>query len=94
VRNLYQELPVIMGVPETAGPLIGVTAFWILVSIIGPLVVPKSRPDRGVIQTMIVTTAACCWLFWICITLSQVNPLFGPQVDTTILRVLQVQWPR
>ncbi|VDM51780.1 unnamed protein product [Angiostrongylus costaricensis] len=72
-------------------PLVAVTAFWLLIGIGGPFLVPKG-PNRGIIQTMIIMTAVCCHLFWIMIYLHQLNPLIGPQINVKTIRWISLKW--
>jgi len=73
-------------------PMAVVTAFWGLIGIILPFVIPKG-PNAGLIRLMLSLTAACCWLFWLCAYLSQINPLMGPSLHTSTLAILQREWP-
>ncbi|ETN76918.1 ATP synthase subunit H [Necator americanus] len=72
-------------------PLVSVTAFWLLIGVGGPFLVPKG-PNRGIIQTMIIMTAVCCHLFWIMIYLHQLNPLIGPQINVKTIRWISLKW--
>ncbi|VDD93041.1 unnamed protein product [Enterobius vermicularis] len=71
-------------------PLASVSGFWVLVALCS-LLVPKG-PNRGIIQTMIILTAACCWLFWILVYLHQLNPLIGPQIPVRTIRWISEKW--
>ncbi|VDK19864.1 unnamed protein product [Anisakis simplex] len=72
-------------------PLAAVSAFWLVIGAGGPFVVPKG-PNKGIIQTMIILTAACCWLFWILVYLHQLNPLIGPQLPVRTIKWISEKW--
>ncbi|OZC08010.1 ATP synthase subunit H [Onchocerca flexuosa] len=72
-------------------PVFTVTAFWMIVGVGGPFIIPKG-PNRGIIQTMVVLTACCCWLFWVLVYLHQLNPLIGPQLPVRTIRWISEKW--
>lgn len=74
-----------------AAAIIVPTIFWLLVGGGAPWIVPKG-PNRGIIQTMLVLTAVCCYLFWLMAYLHQLNPLVGPQLHNTTATVVQMVW--
>ena len=44
------------------------------------------------IQTMLIMTAACCWLHWLLAWMSQLNPLFGPVLTKEHAEIIQWSW--
>ncbi|XP_058959331.2 V-type proton ATPase subunit e [Pocillopora verrucosa] len=71
-------------------PVIVVTAIWVIVGGIVPLFI--KGPNKRLIQTMLVMTAVCCWLFWICAYFCQLNPLIGPEIQAGALRAAVKEW--
>ncbi|EGD74573.1 hypothetical protein PTSG_05938 [Salpingoeca rosetta] len=61
-------------------PVIVVTIFFAVVALFGFFIAGRNSKDRGLVQTMWVTTALCLWLFWLCAYLSQINPLVAPSL--------------
>ncbi|VDL59467.1 unnamed protein product [Hymenolepis diminuta] len=73
-------------------PLTVVTIFWALVGCGVPLIIPKG-PNRGLIQIFIIMTSVCCYLFWLMTFLGQLNPLYGPQLKNSTIRIVRKEWP-
>lgn len=71
-------------------PVIVVTAIWLIVGGVVPLFI--KGPNKRLIQTMLVMTAVCCWLFWICAYFCQLNPLIGPEIEAGALRAAVKEW--
>ncbi|XP_049514179.1 V-type proton ATPase subunit e 1-like [Dermacentor silvarum] len=67
------------------------SAFWLGVAVLSPCFVPRSE-NRGVIRCMLVCTAACLYLSWLCTYLAQINPLIGPALPKPALLLLDRYW--
>jgi len=72
-------------------PVLLFSAIWGVVGLILPFVVPRG-PHKSVIQVVLMITGACCWLFWLCCYMSQMNPLIGPILETKALYAMKVHW--
>jgi V-type H+-transporting ATPase subunit e len=72
-------------------PVLLFSVLWGVVGIVLPFVVPRG-PHKSVIQVTLMLTAACCWLFWLCCYMSQMNPLIGPSLETKALYAMRVHW--
>ena len=57
-------------------PIIMFTLIWGGVGVVAPYFV-KAGPNQRLIQTSLALTGACCWLFWLCCYMAQMNPLIG-----------------
>jgi len=71
-------------------PVVVVTLLWLAVGAVAPCFV--RGPNKSVIQTMLILTAVCGWLFWLCTYLTQLNPLIGPEVTPEIAINMVEQW--
>ncbi|XP_014249906.1 V-type proton ATPase subunit e-like [Cimex lectularius] len=72
-------------------PFSAVTGFWAIFGIILPFLVPRSD-YVGLVRMSLALTAFCCWLFWLCVYLGQMNPLIGPKLTNTTLIVMAQYW--
>lgn len=71
--------------------MIGFTVFWGVIGIVFPFLAPKG-PNRGILQLVLMLTAATCWLFWLCCYMAQMNPLIGPKLDRKVLLTIAKEW--
>ena len=72
-------------------PLWIMSAFWLFVGCILPWAVPISN-DRTIIQTMLVLTSVCCYVFWLGPYLMQINPVIAPQLNEKNYFIAYSQW--
>lgn len=66
------------------------TVFWGVVGALLGSFVPNG-PNKGVIQIGLSLTAACCYTIWACCYMAQMNPLFGPQLNSVTHEMLRRQ---
>lgn len=76
--------------PMAVVPVIVVTGIWVIVGGVIPWCI--RGPNKRLIQTMLVLTAVCCWLFWICAYFCQLNPLIGPEIELSVLKAMIKEW--
>ncbi|KAL9656500.1 hypothetical protein ABK040_005264 [Willaertia magna] len=68
-----------MGLSEDGKTLIiGTAIFFGLAIVILPFTILCGK-QSGLIRTMTILTALCCWSMWILVFISQINPLAKPQ---------------
>ncbi|KAG5873364.1 hypothetical protein JTB14_022967 [Gonioctena quinquepunctata] len=72
-------------------PFIIFTVLWGGVGGFLPFIVPKG-PNRGIIQVILMLTGVCCWLFWFCCYVAQMNPLVGPKLDRNTILIMAREW--
>ncbi|XP_026314384.1 V-type proton ATPase subunit e 2 [Hyposmocoma kahamanoa] len=72
-------------------PIAVFTILWGVVGIVCPFFAPKG-PNRGIIQVVLMLTAATCWLFWLCAYMVQMNPLIGPRLTNETLIWMARTW--
>ncbi|KAL7731996.1 hypothetical protein ACLKA6_015760 [Drosophila palustris] len=72
-------------------PLLFFTSIWAAVGIGGPIVTPRG-PNQKLIQCLLMLTAFCCWLFWLCCYLAQMNPFIGPKLSRSAIYIISQSW--
>ncbi|XP_064465932.1 uncharacterized protein LOC135377455 [Ornithodoros turicata] len=45
------------------------------------------------VQSMLITTAVLCYVFWLCTYLMQMHPFFGPLLENSTLIAANEYWP-
>jgi V-type H+-transporting ATPase subunit e len=72
-------------------PLVLFTAIFGVIAGVLPIFIPKN-PNKGVFQVVLLLIGVCCWLFWICCYMSQMNPLIGPKLNQRTLLAIKEYW--
>lgn len=75
----------------SALPIIIFSAIFGVVGIVLPIIAPKG-PNRGIVQCVLILTAATCWLFWLCCYMAQMNPLIGPKLHQNTILIMAREW--
>ncbi|KAL0485463.1 V-type H+-transporting ATPase subunit e [Acrasis kona] len=59
--------------------IIGSCIFFAIACILLPFTILCGKTNGGLARIMIIMSAFCCWLFWILVFMSQMNPLIKPE---------------
>lgn len=71
--------------------IVFVTAFWAAVAKFGPRLFSKAE-QQDLVHCVCQLTAVCCWLFWLCCYLAQLNPLVGPRLNQVAVKLIARSW--
>ena len=75
------------------GPAIPVIIMTIICGAVGVVLPFFARgQNKQVIQVSLILTAVCCWLFWLCTYLHQLNPLIGPELKLEEAIAVLTEW--
>ncbi|KAH8379174.1 hypothetical protein KR009_003399 [Drosophila setifemur] len=67
------------------------TALWAGVARFGPILMSKA-PQQDLVRCCFLLAAVCCWLFWLCCYLAQLNPLIGPKLNQNTVKIIAEAW--
>ncbi|KAH8329602.1 hypothetical protein KR074_000219 [Drosophila pseudoananassae] len=67
------------------------TTFWAAVARVGPRLMSKA-PQQDLVRCCFLLAAVCCWLFWFCCYLAQLNPLIGPKLKQDTIKMIARSW--
>lgn len=72
-------------------PVLVFTLIGAAVGLAFPFLLPRGT-NRGVAQVVLALTGACCWFFWLCCYMAQMNPLIGPILPRKTLLAMHTYW--
>ncbi|XP_065556444.1 V-type proton ATPase subunit e 2-like [Artemia franciscana] len=75
----------------SAVPIAVMTGICLIIGAVLPWFAPKGQ-NQGITQTVLITTGACVWIFWLCAYMCQMNPLIGPVLHNSTMLLVYKEW--
>ncbi|OQR79730.1 V-type proton ATPase subunit e 2-like [Tropilaelaps mercedesae] len=75
----------------SSGTIFLFTLLWVAIGAGTPWFVPN-KSWRPLAQMVIVMSSVCCYVFWLCTYIAQMNPLIGPLLERNTLIAASAAW--